>query len=181
MLRNIIFSIVAIAFFTSALRAAELPADKPAPEPKVVIEPDFFKTLVNPECSHCVDEAKRRAKDLRDDDRVLAWTRGKYDGGAVPLRFFLAPYRVISDSYGVWVYDADAGFLRGYEPSYDFSFHGWRNGIMVIKHKDGTLFSSLSGVAFDGPRKGERLKPLATVQSKTPTPTRNQRPMRSAK
>ncbi len=127
--------------------------------------PDFFKTLVNPQCSHCADEAKRRPKELRDDDRVLAWIRGKYDGGAVPFRFFLVPYRVISDTYGVWVYDADAGFVRGYEPSLDFSFHGWRNGIIVIRHKDGTLFSALSGVAFDGPQKGAVLKPLPTLET----------------
>src|SRR5712692_3013790 len=132
---------------------------------KQIAQPDYFKTLVNPACSHCIDESKRRANELRNDDRVLAWIRGKYDGGAVPFRFFLVPYRVISDTYGVWVYDADAGFVRGYEASLDFSFHGWRNGIMVIKHKDGTLFSALSGLAFDGPRKGERLKPLATIQS----------------
>jgi hypothetical protein len=130
-----------------------------------VKKPDFFTTLVNPECSHCIDESMRRAGELRDDDRVLAWIRGKYDGGAVPLRFFLVPYRVISDTYGVWVYDADAGFVRGYEPSLDFSFHGWRNGVMVIQHKDGTLFSALSGIAFDGPRKGTALKPLATLET----------------
>ena len=127
--------------------------------------PTFFKTLVNPQCSHCIDEGKRRAGELRDDDRVLAWIRGQYDGGAVPFRFFLVPYRVISDSYGVWVYDADAGFVRGYEPSFDFSFHGWRNGIMVIQHKDGTLFSALSGIAFDGPRKGTVLKPLPIIET----------------
>ena len=120
---------------------------------------------MNPQCSHCIDESKRRAKELRDDDRVLAWIRGKYDGGAVPFRFFLVPYRVISDSYGVWVYDADAGFVRGFEPSYDFSFHGWRNGIMVIQHKDGTLFSALSGLAFDGLRKGTVLKPLPIIET----------------
>jgi hypothetical protein len=128
-------------------------------------EPEFFKTLVNPPCSYCIDESKRRAGELQDDDRVLAWIRGKHDGGAVPLRFFLVPYRVISDTYGVWVYDADAGFVRGYEPSLDFSFYGWRNGVMVIQHKDGTLFSALSGMAFDGPRKGQALKPLATIQT----------------
>jgi hypothetical protein len=153
-----------VALAAGAPGAAEQTA-QPPPEANLRIEPDFFRTLVNPACSHCRDEAKRRAGELRDDDRVLAWTRGKYDGGAVPLRFFLAPYRVISDSYGVWVYDADAGFMRGYQPSYDFSFYGWRNGVMVIRHKDGTLFSALSGIAFDGPRKGERLKPLATVPS----------------
>ena len=127
--------------------------------------PTFFKTLVNPQCSHCIDESKRRAGELRGDDRVLAWIRGRYDGGAVPFRFFLVPYRVISDTYGVWVYDADAGFVRGYEPSLDFSFHGWRNGVMVIKHKDGTLFSALSGLAFDGPRKGTTLVPLPVIET----------------
>jgi hypothetical protein len=132
---------------------------------KQLFKPELFETLVNPNCSHCIDEAKRRASELRGDDRVLAWTRGKYEGGAVPWRFFLVPYRVISDTYGVFVYDADAGFVRGYEPSLDFRFHGWRNGVMVIRHKDGTLFSALSGRAFDGPRKGERLKPIPTLET----------------
>ncbi|HEV3343689.1 MAG TPA: DUF3179 domain-containing (seleno)protein [Pirellulales bacterium] len=132
---------------------------------KQLFRPELFETLVNPNCSHCVDEAKRRSAELRDDDRVLSWTRGKYEGGAIPWRFFLVPYRVISDTYGVFVYDAEAGFVRGYEPSLDFRFHGWRNGVMVIRHKDGTLFSALSGRAFDGPRKGEQLKPIATIET----------------
>lgn len=134
-------------------------------QPKEIARPDFFKTLVNPPCSHCVDEAKRRAQDLKPDDRILAWIRGNYDGGAIPYRFFLVPYRVISDTYGVFVYDADAGFVRGFEPSLDFTFHGWRNGIMTIRHKDGTVFSALTGIASDGPRKGERLKAVPTLET----------------
>lgn len=132
---------------------------------KLLEKPEAFTTLVNPNCSHCVDEAKRRAGELRKDDRVLAWVRGKYDGGAIPVRFFLAPYRVISDTYGVFVFDPDAGYMRGYEPSLDFRFHGWRNGVMVIRHNDGTLYSALSGKAFDGPRKGDQLKPVATLET----------------
>jgi hypothetical protein len=130
---------------------------------KLIARPDAHATLVNPQCSHCVDEARRRAKDLRDDDRVLAWTRGKYEGGGIPYRFFLVPYRVISDTYGVFVYDPDAGFARGFEPSLDFTFYGWRNGVMVMKHKDGTLYSTLSGKAFAGPRAGDQLTPIATI------------------
>jgi hypothetical protein len=130
---------------------------------KLIERSEAFETLVNPNCSHCVDEAKRRAGQLRDTDRVLAWIRGKYDGGAIPVRYFLAPYRVISDTYGVFVYDPDAGYMRGFEPSLDFRFHGWRNGVMVIRHKDGTLYSALSGKAFDGPRKGDQLRPVATL------------------
>jgi hypothetical protein len=130
-----------------------------------VAKPDAFRTLVNPQCSHCVDEAKRRAGELRDDDRVLAWIRGYSQGGGIPLRFFLVPYRVISDTYGVFVYDADAGFMRGFEPSLDFEFYGWRNGVMVMRHKDGTLYSCLSGLAFDGPRKGHQLKPVPALET----------------
>ena len=141
------------------------PADGPAKGPIVIARPEAFKTLVNPACSHCVDEAKRRKEELRDDDPVLAWIRGYSEGGAIPYRFFLNPYRVISDSYGVFVYDPDAGFARGFAPSLDFRFHGWRNGVMVMKHKDGTLYSCLSGLAFDGPSKGARLEPVPTLVS----------------
>ena len=131
----------------------------------VVAKPDAFKTLVNPACSHCRDEAKRRAVELKPEDRVLAWTRGYSNGGAIPIRFFLNPYRVISDSYGVFVYDPDAGYARGFAPSYEFRFHGWRNGVMVMKHKDGTLYSCLTGLAFEGPKRGTRLKPVPTMVS----------------
>ncbi len=134
-----------------------------AADPKVVVKPDAFETLVNPNCSHCVDEAKRRKDELKDADPVLMWTRGKYEGGAIPIRFFLNPYRVISDTYGVFVYDPDAGFSRGFKASVDFRFHGWRNGVMTMKHKDGTVFSCLTGLAFEGPRKGERIETWPTV------------------
>ncbi len=141
-------------------------AEEPAADaPHQIFKPDAFKTLVNPQCSHCRDEAKRRADELRDDDRTLCWTRGYSDGGGIPIRFFLNPYRVISDSYGVFVYDPDAGFARGFAPSYDFTFHGWRNGVMVMKEKDGTLYSCLTGVAFDGPKKGTKLKATPTLVS----------------
>ncbi len=133
--------------------------------PKALFRPELFETLVNPACSHCVDESRRMAGALRDDDRVLSWIRGKYDGGAIPYRWFLVPYRVISDTYGVFVYDADAGFVRGYPASLDYRFHGWRNGVMVMRHKDGTLFDCLTGLAFDGPRKGEQLVPIATIET----------------
>ncbi|MCC7087198.1 MAG: DUF3179 domain-containing protein [Pirellulales bacterium] len=131
----------------------------------LIAKPEAFETLVNPECSHCRIEAKRRAKELRDDDRVLCWIRGYSDGGAIPIRFFLNSYRVISDSYGVFVYDPDAGFARGFAPSYDFKFHGWRNGVMVMRHKDGTLYSCLTGRAFEGPKAGTKLEPIPTLAS----------------
>ena len=152
---------VAIGVMLAALAAG--PAD--GPEPKSLFRPEMFETLVNPACSHCVDESRRKAGVLRDDDRVLAWIRGKYDGGAIPYRWFLVPYRVISDTYGVFVYDADADFVRGYPASLDYRFHGWRNGVMVMRHNDGTLFDCLTGLAFDGPRKGAQLTPIPTLET----------------
>lgn len=156
-----------LAFFSAALCVNALfeLAEAPPEGIRLVENPNAFTTLVNPNCSHCKDEAKRRAGELRPDDRVLAWTRGYSEGGAIPMRFFLAPYRVISDSYGVFVYDPDAGFARGFAPSYEFRFHGWRGGVMVMKHKDGTLYSCLTGVALEGPKKGDRLKSIPTVVS----------------
>jgi hypothetical protein len=139
------------------------PGDREAP--RALFRPEMFQTLVNPACSHCVDESRRNAGVLRDDDRVLSWIRGKYNGGAIPYRWFLVPYRVISDTYGVFVYDADADFVRGYPASLDYRFHGWRNGVMVMRHSDGTLFDCLTGLAFEGPRKGERLTPIPTLET----------------
>src|SRR5262249_33267712 len=89
----------------------------------------------------------------------------KYDGGAIPYRWFLVPYRVISDTYGVFVYDAGAGFVRGYPASLDYRFHGWRRGGMGIRHQDGTLFDCLAGVGFEGPRQDERLTPIPTIET----------------
>jgi hypothetical protein len=156
-MRSIVLGLFAMAPLAFAF------AGDPAKEPIVIPKPGAFKALVNPTCSHCVDEAKRRAGELKDDDRALCWIRGYSDGGAIPIRFFLAPYRVISDTYGVFVYDPDAGFARGFEKSLDFDFHGWRNGVMTMKYKDGTLYSCLTGIAFDGPKKGSRLKVLPTL------------------
>ena len=135
-------------------------------EPPAGSTPPPFPTLVNPNCSHCVDEAKRRGDELKPEEPALCWIRGYSDGGAIPLRFFLSKYRVISDSYGVFVYDPDAGFVRGFTPSYNFVFNGWRHGVSTIRDTaDGTVFSALSGLGIDGPRKGSRLKLVPTIAS----------------
>lgn len=153
------------ALFGVIFCVSDVASQPPPGKFKLVEKPDAFPTLINPNCSHCIDESKRRGNQLQKDERVLAWIRGKYDGGAIPVRFFLARHRVISDTYGVFVYDPEAGYMRGFEPSLDFRFHGWRNGVMVMRHKDGTLYSALSGKAFDGPRKGDQLKPVPTLET----------------
>jgi hypothetical protein len=116
-------------------------------------------------------EAKRRQDDLRGDDRVLCWMQVFADGyindGVIPLRFFLSTHRVLDDGWGVFVYDPDAGFARGFAPDGGpFRFHGWRNGVMVMKStRDGSLYSCLTGIAFDGPARGTRLQPRPTLVS----------------
>ena len=145
-------------------------AAEPPKKPALIAKPEAFKALVHPDCSHCRVEANRRKKELRDDDRVLCWiqvlTDGYINDGAIPLRFFLSAHRVLDDSWGLFVYDPDAGFARGFDPGGGpYSFHGWRHGVMVLRSGDGTLYSSLTGVAFDGPRKGNRLEPRPTLVS----------------
>src|SRR5262249_28324324 len=141
----------------------------PPEDPPVVVKPDAFPTLVHPNCSHCFLESRRRKDELRADDRVLCWVQVENDSyvndGAIPLRFFLNTHRVLSDSWGVFVHDPDAGFARGFRPEGEYTFHGWRNGVIVIKGEDGTLYSGLTGVAFDGPRKSTRLRPEPTLMS----------------
>jgi hypothetical protein len=133
--------------------------------PKTLFRPEMFETLVNPDCSHCVDEARKKAGILRDDDRVLAWVRGQYDGGAIPYRWFLVPYRVISDSYGVFVYDADADFVRGWPASYDLPVPrlAERRDGDAARGRDALRLPDRPGLRW--PRKGEQLTPVPTIES----------------
>ena len=48
---------IAMGVMLAALAAA--PAD--GTEPRSFFKPEMFETLVNPACSHCVDESRRRA------------------------------------------------------------------------------------------------------------------------
>ncbi|HQR43375.1 MAG TPA: DUF3179 domain-containing (seleno)protein [Gemmatales bacterium] len=152
-----------------ALLVALLPLTAYADEPccpKTIVAAERFPTLVNPNCSHCVDEARRRGSELTPSDNVLCWIRGYSEGGAIPYRFFLNAYPVISDSYGSFVSDPYAGFARAYGPWYHYRFHGWHGGVMLIKDtKDGTIYSALSGKAIDGPKKGTKLAPIPSVVS----------------
>jgi hypothetical protein len=153
------------------LTAGTALADEPSNKPTLIAKPDAFEALIHPNCSHCRVEADRRKTELRDDDRVLCWMQVQTDhyvnDGVIPIRFFLNTYRVLSDGWGIFVYDPDAGFARGFAPDYGpFRFYGWRNGVMAMKSdKDGTLYSCLTGVAFEGPRSGQRLEPRPTLVS----------------
>jgi hypothetical protein len=156
--------LLTLFLFVAAARGEE------PPKPALIPKPGAFESLVHPKCSHCAFEADRRKQELRTDDRVLCWIQVSTDGytndGAIPLRFFLSKYRILDDGWGMFVYDPDAGYARGYVPTGGrFTFHGWRNGIMVVKHQDGTLYSGLTGKAFAGPKNGTRLQAEPTLVS----------------
>src|SRR2546421_9226168 len=164
MMRHTFFAVCLLAA-AGALWAAD-----PQAQLSLVAKPEAFQTLLHPNCSHCKIENVRRKDELRSDDRVLCWLQVQADGyvndGVIPIRFFLNTYRVLSDGWGVFVHDVDAGFARGFVPDgQPFRFYGWRNGVMVMKSKDGTPYSCLTRIAFDGPRKGTRLQPEPTILS----------------
>ena len=117
--------------------------------------------LTEPPCSYCVDQ---NLKDLiKPSDPVLAWIRGAHNGGAFPLRHFIAKYRVINDTYGLFFYDPDGGYVSAFKKDYGYEYYGRKNGVMIVKSKDGTLWSALSGQAIAGPRKGEKMTRVPSI------------------
>jgi hypothetical protein len=120
-----------------------------------------FKSLTEPPCSYC--STQHRKGFIQGDDRVVAWLRAAHNGGAVPIRHFLAGGRVINDTYGLFFYDPDGGYVAAFRKDYGYELYGWRNGVMVVRGKDGTLWSALTGIAFDGPQKGQRLKRIPSL------------------
>ncbi|MCA8969124.1 MAG: DUF3179 domain-containing protein [Planctomycetes bacterium] len=119
------------------------------------------KPLNEPPCSYVVTQNQKGL--IQPDDAVVAWLRAKHNGGAVPIRHFLAGPRVINDTYGLFFYDPDGGFVAAYEKAYGYQLHGYRNGVMVVRHEDGTLFSALTGLGIEGPRKGHSLPRIASM------------------
>ena len=95
--------------------------------------------ITEPPCSYCSTQHLKSL--VRGDDRVISWLRADHNGGAFPIRLFLAGPRVVNDTYGLFFYDPDGGYVAAYEKDYGYEFHGWRNGAMVVKGKDGTLWS----------------------------------------
>jgi hypothetical protein len=130
-------------------------------EKKTVVKPGLFKSLTEPPCSYV--STQNRKGFVRPDDRVLAWVRAVHNGGAFPLRHFIAGPRIINDTYGLFFYDADGDYVSAFKKDYGFEFHGWRGGVMVVKGPDGTLWSALRGVGLEGPKKGERLERIPSL------------------
>jgi hypothetical protein len=146
-------SAVAI-FLAQAGFASNAPAD-------LISRPGLFEPLTEPPCSYC--STQNRKSLVKPEDRAVAWLRGAHNGGAIPLRHFLAAPRIINDTYGLFFFDADGGYVSAFAKDYGYEFHGWRKGVMVVKGKDGTLWSALSGRAIQGPQKGKRLQRIPSL------------------
>lgn len=125
------------------------------------VELSRFEPLTEPPCSYCSTQHRKGL--IRDDDPVVAWIRAAHNGGAVPVRHFLAGPRVINDTYGLFFYDPDAGYVAAYRKDYGYRFYGRRQGVMVVKGPDGTLWSALTGIAFAGPKAGARLERIPSL------------------
>ena len=129
--------------------------------PRLIPLPGRFKSLTEPPCSYA--STQHRKGFVQGNDRVLAWIRGAHNGGAIPIRHFLAAPRVINDTYGLFFYDPDGGYVSAFKKDYGYEFYGWRGGVMVVKGRDGTLWSALTGLALDGPQRGKRLERLPSL------------------
>ena len=129
--------------------------------PQLIPRPGLYKPLTEPPCSYC--STQNRKGFVKPNDRVLAWLRAAHNGGAFPIRHFIAAPRVINDTYGLFFYDPDGGYVAAYEKDYGYEFYGWRGGVMVARGRDGTLWSALTGQAFSGPQKGKKLNRIPSL------------------
>ncbi len=156
----LVFVCCSIALVRDRLVGDE-PRTSAEPAPTIIAKPDLFVPLTEPPCSYCSTQQRKGL--ILPGDRVIAWLRGAHNGGAVPLRHFLSGPRVINDTYGLFFYDPDGGYVAAYKKDYGYSFHGWRDGVMVVKGPDGSLWSALSGRAFSGPKVGQRLQRIPSM------------------
>ncbi|MCA9048117.1 MAG: DUF3179 domain-containing protein [Planctomycetaceae bacterium] len=150
-----------LAVFTALLTCAQDSVVADQPDARTIIREGLYQPLTEPPCSYCCTQHLKGL--IQGNDRVIAWVRGAHNGGAFPLRHFLAGPRVVNDTYGLFFYDPDGGYVAAYQKDYGYSFHGWRNGIMIVKGPDGSLWSALSGRCFEGPQKGQMLKRIPAM------------------
>ena len=128
---------------------------------KLLPKEGLHKSITEPPCSYC--STQNRKGFIQPNDRVLAWIRGAHNGGAISIRHFLAAPRVINDTYGLFFYDPDGGYVSAFKKDKGYEFYGWRGGVMVVKGRDGTLWSALTGLGIEGPQKGARLERLPSL------------------
>jgi hypothetical protein len=154
---TVVFALVVVVLLATSTAVGQT---KPATAIERV-RPEQFKSLTEPPCSYCSTQHRKHL--IRGEDRVLAWLRAAHNGGAIPLRHFLSGPRVINDTYGLFFYDPDGGYVAAFRKDYGYEVFGWRRGVMVVRGTDGTLWSALTGIAFEGPQKGQRLQRIPSL------------------
>ena len=160
-MRSIYFAAVATLCFHVGQHVAigaEAGSDQAGP---IKLLDKHVAPITEPPCSYCSTQHLKSL--IRGNDRVIAWLRAAHNGGAFPIRLFLAGPRVVNDTYGLFFYDPDGGYVAAYEKDYGYHFHGWRNEVMVVKGEDGTLWSALTGKAIEGPLKGKQLTRIPSM------------------
>ncbi len=60
---------------------------------ELLLKPGLYKSLTEPPCSYCSTENRKTL--IQPGDPVIAWVRSQHNGGAIPIRHFLAAPRVI--------------------------------------------------------------------------------------
>jgi hypothetical protein len=159
-MRSIYLTVVVITLFVG--RDVAVSADPVDGQTKTIkLLDEQVVPITEPPCSYCSTQHVKSL--MRGDDRVIAWLRAAHNGGAFPIRLFLAGPRVVNDTYGLFFYDPDGGYVAAYEKDYGYQFHGWRNGVMVVAGKDGTLWSALTGKAIQGPQTGKQLTRIPSL------------------
>lgn len=158
--RLLVCALVGGVLCLAAGRFAEAGDDSPK-SPIIQDDSGRFEPLTEPLCNYCSTQHRKGL--IRPDDRALAWLRSRHNGGAFPIRHFLAGTRVINDTYGLFFYDPDGGYVAAYEKDYGYRFHGRRRGVMVVRGEDGTLWSALTGRALEGPQAGKRLQRVPSL------------------
>jgi hypothetical protein len=147
--------------FATAFAFLIAPALSAEEAPKLLQKEGVYKSITEPPCSYC--STQNRKGFIQPSDRVLAWIRGAHNGGAISIRHFLAAPRVINDTYGLFFYDPDGGYVSAFQKDKGYEFYGWRGGVMIVKGSDGTLWSALTGLGIEGPQKGVRLERLPSL------------------
>jgi hypothetical protein len=160
--RQLLLSIVFAILFAHPTFGQESPARQDDPKAdKIVASSETIEPLVEPPCSYCIEQNEKGFID--SSDRVLAWIRGAHNGGAFPLKYFITGPRVINDTYGLFFFDQNGGYVSAFEKDYGYRFYGWRKGVMIVKGPDGSLWSALTGRALEGPSKGKQLVRVPSV------------------
>jgi len=74
----------------------------------------------------------------------------------------LSAPRVINDTYGLFFYDPDGGYVSAFKKDYGYEFFAGaaRDG---GQGRDGTLWSALTGRGLEGPKKGSQLERIPSL------------------